>query len=157
MRSASLLREKRQIDDLFRDITTYTNDPASDSYIASLLTNYLCIRVSGFIENCVRIIFSEYAANRTFDHVQSFVSKRLENFPNPNISEIAKLTKDFNETWWTNINATLTSKHRDSLHSININRNVIAHGGASGITLRELTDYYSDVVELIENIRPYRD
>lgn len=152
MKSTALLREQRQIDDLFQDITLYANGPTSDPYITSLLTSYLCIRVSGFIENCIRIIFSEYATTRSLDHVQNFVNKKLEKFPNPNMSEIAKLTKDFNEIWWNNIKATITDKHRDSLNSININRNAIAHGGASSITLRDLASYYTDVVELIENI-----
>ena len=152
MRSTALLREKKQVDDLFNDITTFANNPASDPYIVSLLTFHLCIRISGFVENCIRIIFLEYAAIRTLDHVQKFVNKRLERFPNPNISEIAKLTKDFNEIWWTNFNASITNKHRDSLHSINVNRNAIAHGGISNITLRELSDYYNDIVELIEKL-----
>src|SRR2546425_1146039 len=36
----------------------------------------LCIRISGFVENCVRIIFSEYSVTRAQDQVKVFVSSK---------------------------------------------------------------------------------
>jgi hypothetical protein len=148
MISAALLKQKKQIDDLFDHINAFTGDP----YDKSLLTFYLCVRVSGFMENCVRIIFSEFSAPRSKDQVVTFVGNKLKKFPNPTYSEIIKIAKDFDKQWSIGFKKTITRQHQLSIESININRNQIAHGGTSGITIGDLFDYYQDIVKIIENL-----
>jgi len=65
MNNLELIRQKQEIDGLFSQVRGFSGDP----YIKALLTYYLCIRVSGFLENCVRIIFTEYSMPRSKDHV----------------------------------------------------------------------------------------
>lgn len=148
MRSYALQKEKNQIDSLFKDIDSYSGDP----YYQALLTYYLCIRVSGFIENCVRIIFLEYSMPNCKRQVKDFVSKKLERFPNPNWAEIVKLVREFNDQWAIDLRNSTTPQHRSSISSIIKNRNNIAHGGTSGITLRELKNYYLDVIHVVEKL-----
>jgi hypothetical protein len=76
----------------------------------------------------------------------------LEKFPNPTWTEIIKLTKDFNIQWAENLKAAISKKHLESLESIIVNRNAIAHGGTSNITLRELSNYYTDIIYIIEKL-----
>jgi hypothetical protein len=143
-----LLKEKQEIDDLFNRVNGFTGDP----YIKSLLTYYLCIRVSGFLENCIRIIFTDYSIPRTRDNVQTFVTRRLGKFPNPTYSNICNLAKAFSYQWNTNFKSNITAQIRQSLEAINVNRNAIAHGGTSTITVRQLASYYQDIVQLIEEL-----
>lgn len=148
MKNASLVQEKDAIDRLLCDVKSFSGDP----YVQALLTYYACIRVSGFAENCVRIIFNDYAIPRSKDYVQAFVNGRLREFPNPTWDRIMKLTRDFDGQWAEALKSRVTKQHRDSLGSINTNRNAIAHGGTSTITIHQLSQYYSDVVLLIEEM-----
>jgi hypothetical protein len=147
MISSALLKEKRQIDDLFSHINAFTGDP----YDKSLLTFYLCIRVSGFIENCVRIILSEYSIPRSRDQVITFIGNKLKKFPNPTYGAMVMIAKEFDDKWSKGFKGLTTRQHQSSIESININRNQIAHGGTSSITIGDLYKYYQDVVEVIEN------
>jgi len=144
---SDLLKEKQLIDNLFGDIKAFQGDP----YLQSLLTNYLCVRVSGFLENCVRIIFTNYSAPRSKDNIINFVGKKLERFPNPTYDNILSLAADFNTQWKNEFKKQVKSPPQllSSLNSINVNRNLIAHGGTSSLTIGELEQYYKDTVNLI--------
>jgi hypothetical protein len=144
----SLVQEQATIDKLLTDVKNFSGDPS----VQALLTYYACIRVSGFIENCVRTIFGDYAIPRSKDHVQAFVNEKLRKFPNPTWDAIVKLTRDFDKQWATNLKSRVARQHLDSLESINTNRNAIAHGGVSSLTIHQLLLYYSDVVVLIEEL-----
>lgn len=148
MKNPSLVQEQDVIGKLLTDIRNFSGDP----YVQALLTYYACIRVSGFIENCVRTIFSDYAIPRSKDNVQAFVNEKLRKFPNPTWEAIVKLTLDFDKQWAKNLKSRVARRHLDSLYSINTNRNAIAHGGVSSLTIHELLQYYSDVVVLIEEL-----
>lgn len=148
MKNPSLVQEQDAIGKLLTDVKNFSGDLS----VQALLTYYACIRVSGFIENCVRTIFSDYAIPRSKDHVQAFVNEKLKRFPNPTWGEIVKLTRAFDEQWATNLKSRVNQQYLDSLDSINTNRNAIAHGGTSGLTIHQLLQYYSDVVVLIEEL-----
>lgn len=143
-----LLGEKRQIDVLIQDIQSFSGDP----YIQSLLAYYLCVRISGFLENCVRIIFTDYASPRTKDHAQEYVASKLQRFPNPTFENICRLAKEFNDQWNTDLKARATPQLRSSLQSIMNNRHNIAHGGTSTVTLRQLISYYNDLIQLVDSL-----
>jgi hypothetical protein len=143
-----LIRQKQEIDGLFNQVQGFPGDP----YIKALLTYYLCIRVSGFLENCVRIIFTEYSIPRTSDHVSTYVTGKLKEFPNPTYANICKLAGDFHSQWRENFKSRVTAQIRESLESIRVNRNAIAHGSNSPITVAQLATYYQDAVHLIERL-----
>lgn len=148
MHNPKLVQQKNEIDSLFGQISGFAGDP----YVKSLLTYYLCVRVSGFLENCVRIILIDYSAPRTQDHVRTFVQGKLNRFPNPTFEQICKAVAEFNDQWNTSFKAGITPQVRESLKSINVNRNQIAHGGTSTITVGQLQLYYQDAVFLIEQL-----
>lgn len=143
-----LIQEKNEIDSLFGQIIGFSGDP----YVKSLLTYYCCVRVSGFVENCVRIILASYSTPRTQDHVRTFVEGKLDRFPNPTFDQICKAIADFNDQWNHDFKTRIPTAVRESLRSINVNRNQIAHGGTSTITIGQLQGYYHDAIFLIEQL-----
>lgn len=143
-----LLREKRRIDGLINHIQSFSGDP----YTESLLAYYLCISISGFLENCVREVFLDYSSTRTKGHTKTYVASKLQKFPNPTFENICGLAKEFNDQWNTDFKAQISPQIRDSLRTVNINRNNIVHGGSSTITLRQLTTHYNDIVQLVDNL-----
>ena len=145
MNNPKLIQEKNEIDSLFGQITGFGGDP----YVKSLLTYDLCVRVSGYVESCVRIILADYSRPRAQDHVRTFVDGRLDRFPNPTFDQICKAIADFSDQWNRDFKARIPDPVRESLRSINVNRNQIAHGGTSTITIGQLQRYYQDVIFLI--------
>lgn len=103
MKNPRLLAKQKQIEDLFTEIGTFTGDPQVKAY----LTYYLCIRVSGFIEDCVRSVFSEYVDRNSKNSVTTFVSEKLRKIPNPTWGAIISLAKDFSDNWSPSLNQTL--------------------------------------------------
>ena len=100
----------------------------------------------------MRIIFSEYSVTRAQDQVKVFVSSKLERFPNPTYGNIVRLTQEFNAVWAQTFRTATTTQQRQSLESINVNRNAIAHGGVSGVTVGQLANYHADIVQMIETL-----
>lgn len=148
MKNAKLLAEKKVIDNLFTEIENFIGDP----YIKSLLTYYLCIRISGFLENSIRIIYTDYSNPNAKGNVFTFVGNKLKKFPNPTWSAILNLANDFDPNWKANIKNNIKPNQLTSLESINVNKNAIAHGGSSNITLSDLHSYYNDMVMLIDDV-----
>ncbi len=148
MNNPLLLDEKKLIDNLFRQITEFDGDP----YIESLLTYYLCVRVSGFVETCVRGILVAYSTPRAQDHVHAFVVSKLERFPNPTFDQICKTIADYSDQWNRDFKNRIPDRVRGSLRSMNVNRNQIAHGGTSTITIGQLQQYYQDIILLITEL-----
>lgn len=148
MNNPKLLQQKQEIDNLFGQVTGFTGDP----YVKSMLTYYLCVRISGFLENCVRTILTDYADSRTKDYVRTYVTGQFERFPNPTFEHICRTIRDFSDQWQKDFKAGIPSRIRHSLDSINVNRNAIAHGGTSTITVGQLFGYYQDVILLIEQL-----
>jgi len=148
MNNPALQQEKKAIDQLIDQIGSFSGDP----FIASQLTYYLCIRISGFIETCVRTIFMEYCSPRIRDNVSNFIDVQLRRSRNPSYESICNLTKEFDKEWVQTFKAAVTVQNRDALQSINVNRNNIAHGETSNITLRQLTDYYDEAIDLLNKL-----
>ena len=148
MNNPKLLQEKQKVDDLFIQIQGFSGD----AYYQSLMTYYLCIRVSGFIENCVRIILAEYSLPRAQGTVGVYVTNTLMKLPNPTFHNLCRLAAQFDDQWRKSFKAAATQQARQSLKSINLNRNNLAHGGNSTMTLRELAGYYHDVLALVDEL-----
>jgi len=143
-----LIAKQKQIEDLLVKVRAFSGDAEVKAY----LTYYLCIRISGFIEDCVRFIFSEYVDANSQNSVTVFVTEKLKKIPNPTWSAIVSLAKDFNDTWAVQLKANVDKPNSEAVDSIVKNRNTIAHGGTSPITLNELETYYRDAVIVVDEL-----
>ncbi len=149
MINSLLLQEKNSIDILLYRIKYFTGNP----YDKALLTYYLCIRISGFIENCVRIIFSNYSQPpRSKDSVETFIMNKLKILPNLHFGKILGLISCFNNQWAKRLKSQISKNEIASLESIILNRNNLAHGGTSPLTLTDLEQYYLDVLSLLTKL-----
>lgn len=148
MINPSLIAKQKVIEDLFVEIKAFSGDALIKAY----LTYYLCVRVSGFLEDCVRTIFSNYVDANSKNSVKTFVAKKLRKFPNPTWEAIYALTKDFDDGWVEYLKANVDQSYRDAINSIVSNRNTIAHGGTSSITLNDLEKYYQNAVNVIDEL-----
>jgi hypothetical protein len=148
MSDKEILGYKRQLDDLFTKVSTLDSDLEMQSHWA----RYLCIRVSGFLEVAVSIIYKKYAKDKAHPFVVNYVEKQLSSFQNPKMEKILNITRSFNPKWAEELELELgnNSEIKDSIDSIVDVRNKIAHGENVGITYIRIKRYYEVALKLVE-------
>ena len=148
MRNIQIVAQKQEIDALFIKIGSFSGDFELQSHWSM----YLCVRVSGFLENSVRILYREYARSRGHSKLANFVESRLRGFPNPNMESIIQLAGSFSPMWADSLKSETEGQLKASVDSIVSNRHTIVHGGHAGITLSRVKEYYKNAIKVIELI-----
>lgn len=143
-----ITRQRQRLDDLFQKAKNLP-DPELQSH----WSRYLCVLVSGFLENSVRITLTEYSRNRADVSVFDFVESRLRQFQNPRMGAILELTGGFSQEWKQLLEKDTSGQLCESVNSIVGNRHKIAHGESVGLTLHTLTQYYRDAVKVVDLLR----
>lgn len=158
-----------KVDKLFSQIAqtekiTGKDDPLFDVEMRAELVKHLCVRVSAYLEQSIKIIISKYADTKR-THAATLVDYFLNTeFPsnkgrNPRMDYIwpllAKL--DNSKLWSTNLKSKIgggTGRIAGSIDSIVENRNKIAHTGelTVNMTLREIQLYYSDAKMMVQHL-----
>jgi len=137
--------QKQRIDEMLR-----IAQKCRDTEIQSHWARYLCVLISGFIENSVEICLSEYSRRYANDVVANFVSCKLRGFQNPKIGPIIELFGSFNPTWKSDLESATDGKLGDSINSIVGNRHSIAHGQSVSLSLGSLAAYYKDALKVVD-------
>lgn len=123
-----------------------------DDEIKAHWAKYLCILISGYLEYSVQTIFEKYSELYTNQYVQNFVCSKLERLSNPWMNRIVDLASSFNEDWGAQIRTQTHGELRDSVNGIIRNRNKIAHGENSDITLLQLKSWFENSITVIRII-----
>jgi hypothetical protein len=139
-------QQKQRLDELFKT----AGGLSSDLEMQSHWTRYLCVLVSGFLENSVELCLSEYSKRVSNPLVSNFVSAKLVGFQNPKMGPILELLGSFSPDWRAQIETATQGQLSDSVNSIIGNRNKIAHGESVSLSIGSLTAYYKDAVIVIE-------
>lgn len=151
MRKTGIYQEKQKLDDLF-DKVKQTRALAEDQELLAHWSRYLCILVSGFLENALKELYGTYAQNKAQPRVANFVKARLETFRNPNMERVLQLANSFSPEWREALERAAGSKVKDAVDSIAGNRNSIAHGRSVGLTYSRMYDYYKTALKLVDFI-----
>jgi hypothetical protein len=147
-----VLSYQQRLDTLFSNIEKFSSARPVDDEILSHLAKYLCVIVCGFVEVSIRAIYSEYANRKAEKNVANFISNSLKKFQSPNMEKVLKLTGAFDPDWRDNLKKLVEGEIKDSIDSLGSNRNIIAHGGSVGITIRRVKRYYADAKKLVRHI-----
>jgi hypothetical protein len=142
MKLVEITRQKQRIDELFSLASGLTPE------IQAHWSRYLCIMVAGFLEVSVQAIYSEYARGKAHPNVVNYVERRMRGFQNPNMQRIGEVARSFSVEWGAELEKEATI--RDSVNSILNNRNQIAHGRSTDVTIGRLRPWYVDTVRLVE-------
>ncbi len=148
MNSKSIVQRKQRLDSLFEKVRAI----GDDSEVKSHWARYLCVLVSGFIEQSVRIILTEYASNKSHVRVSNFVDRQLRDLQNAKCDKLLDWVARFDPTWRTTIEGQMDDRLVSAINSIVGNRHQIAHGHDVGLTYTQVKGYYDAVVEAIELI-----
>ncbi len=122
------------------------------------LTKYAIIKVCGTLEQCFKTIISDFSCSGQSSQVNKFVDISFrESSINPNLDNIHKSLKKFDDQWNDNFKSFLNadpdaSRIRDSIKSLNNARNEFAHGGNPTLSFADVNSYFMDAKKIIEYI-----
>lgn len=122
----------------------------ADLQLQARLTEFLCIRTAGFVEQCVQHIYYDFTTRRAPTSVSSFVSKRLSRIQNVKSDRLRELIQDFDGDWLVAFDSFLTEEHKVALNSVIGNRNKIAHGENVSLGLVQMKLWLGKVLEIME-------
>ena len=149
-----IIEQQNMLAHLFEQAKLLQDSPDLDYEIKAQFVWYLCIRASGYVESSVRTILLEYVKSETnrAPNLANFVNQKLEYSFNPKPSRILDLLELFNSDWKQNLGKSIDGKLSASVGSIVANRNKIAHGDISDITLERLVGYFADAQAVVRLI-----
>jgi hypothetical protein len=110
---------------------------------------YLCVVVSGFLEQAVRHVLGHYAVERGHPRVARYAERQLSGFTNANAQKLIDLVGGFDARWREELAAYLVGERKDAIDSVVANRHNIVHGRDVGITYRRIADYYGHVKDTV--------
>ncbi len=143
----------RQIQSLNQTIKEIDNLNKPDFELYSHWAKYICILISGLLENSIKILYSDFSKRNAQEPVSKYIEIQLNKIKNPNSEVFLNVAGSFKEIWRTELeNFITTSGQKEAIDAIIANRHNIVHGKNSGITLARVKEYYTKTIAVLEFI-----
>lgn len=128
------------IDLLFKYFSATKLEEELQSHVAK----YLTVLISGMYEDIIRNIVKEYIQKEVNAlQIKNFMNNTIDNsFRNPAHQNLKGFFNRFDKDWMKKLDEKLEKKDIDALDSIVAQKNLIAHGENSCITLGDIKKYY---------------
>jgi len=138
-----------RINRLFEEANGIDNDK-----LKSDLARYICVLASGYLEVSCRDIFGTFAERQASPAVLRFVSQQLKKYSNLNTEKFLQLAESFVPECRQRIESDRNFEElKDAVDSIVSNRNNIAHGRDTGISLSVVKRYYEKAKRFLELLK----
>jgi RiboL-PSP-HEPN len=118
--------------------------------LQSDFARYLCILVSGYLENAMYELVVEYSRHNGAPSLQRFVEQRTKSFTNARAQKICDLLGDFDAEWRTELEVFMAGELKDAVDGMIGIRNKIAHGESVGVTYTTISNYYERIQRVVE-------
>lgn len=136
----SLTRDRQKLDNLYTKISV-----VEETEMKAHWAKYLCVLTSGFLENSIRNIISDYAQNKASNPLANFIQKKVKSITNLKNNNLIDLLNSFDSEWGDKYVANISDAQVDAINSIVANRHLIAHGRNVGITYISVKNYYDHI------------
>lgn len=149
------IREYRACEDRLDALFAMTGDvsrTAGNEVLVAEMAKYLCVLTSGYLEIAVFEILTTYAARCSNGQVSRFVARKLSRLPNMKMAAIKGLLEDFSEDWARDLLEYCDGEIADSVNSIVNQRQNIAHGRQSDVSLVRMDSYYRAAKRMIRKL-----
>lgn len=124
--------------------------------LRSHYSRYLCVLLSGHVEQCLRALLLDFAHKRASAPIVSYVGVQVGQLRNVNKDRLSQLLTAFDRALWLDLEGRCPDE-LEALDSIAAVRNVIAHGGESGITMATVTQYFGQIKTLLATLSDILD
>ena len=146
MRNQSLQEQLIQINRLLDTIP-------SDTTVQAHWGRYMCVLAAGFLENALHEVYKDYIGEANSANVERYASWHINHIYTPSSPRFLETAKRFSESWRTDLRAFIgLNGRREAIDTIMKNRNSIAHGGQSVISVSDVRKYLAKGVEVIDFI-----
>jgi hypothetical protein len=141
---------------LIKDAINRIEKFKGDRKIAVDLESYLVVLLSGIYEDCLEYLINKRVNQAGDVEVSAFVEKTLDiQLRNPNWDNLTKVLGWFSKKWVTTLNKKIRNRAKTDLNNIVTNKNAVAHGNTSNLTLAEIKNchkYCKSIFEKLEKI-----
>lgn len=142
-----IARLRKSLDSLFE--RAFDLDPSAET--AGDINRYVCIRVSGFLEQVLLSLGRSVAERMSGGISRDFGLSWLNRAPNPSSAEVIRFVQRFSNAWGAELRALLADDERgERLNALVGIRNDIAHGKNQGLSAVQAFGYYEVVTEVAE-------
>lgn len=148
MGRSEVARLRTRLDATFKRIPPAT----VGSEVQSDYAKYLCVLVSGFLENAVVALSLDFIQKRSGPEITSYLERHLHHWTNPNTDRISKLLGSFSSIWRADLDAYLIDERKATINSLVALRHKIAHGESVSTSLSQVKDYYRIVLEVVDHL-----
>lgn len=136
--------QERKLDDLYQQISKVQDDE-----IKAHMSKYFCVKMSGYLENTIKILVANYSEKSSPQAISTYVQNSLKTTTNLSEDKLINLLKKFNDDWAVSFAEKISEQQVESLNSIISNRNSIAHGQQDNISYQIISQYFSDIKQII--------
>lgn len=146
---------EHRIDDLIERIERLqkqANDSYSDETISDLC-RYLCVLIAGYFEKMLVNKLIDYASVRTSQSIARFVRSSIDKTTNLSKDKVETLLGKFDPTWNDSLSKwSCFDTYVSHLGTIYGNRNKIAHGENTAVTISTLKDCYDSFKNFFDKL-----
>lgn len=136
------------IDENIKKTKTSVNDP----HLASMLSDYLVVFISGIYEDIIEYLFVQRVGKTKDKEIENLVKTLIgRQFRNPEFGKVKKLVDALDSKYGIELSK-LDKKHRDAIDSIVSNKNKVAHGGVSNATINDVAIYHNNALKIFEEL-----
>lgn len=139
--------QERNLDELSEAISKLDNDDVVKSHMAK----YFCVLVSGYVENFVKDLVSNYHQNTCKKETARFVNAKLRNITNLDDGKIVAFLQSFSDDWVAQYLEVRTDEMESAFNTVYAQRNKIAHGDSSNsnVTPKMIFGYYEVIKDAL--------
>lgn len=137
-------RRKQRLDAVFAAI----DGAGLSAELTSHFARYLCVLLSGFAEQSIKELVTQYCRLKSEPRIQRFVGQQLKRIRNIDEEKLRSLIESLDPQWWGDIQAQFPDE-LSAFDSVAAVRNSVSHGGDAGITLATMTQYREQVYQVV--------
>lgn len=140
-----LHQESQRLDHLFKQVSM-----VEDEEMKAHWAKYLCVLVSGLIENTVKHLLAKYISDKSHPYISNYVNNNIRTITNLKHSKICNLIGSFSDEWRSSYEAKITEQEILAIDSVIANRHNIAHGKSVGLSFIQMKVYYQSIKRVLK-------
>jgi hypothetical protein len=125
--------------------------PTNDDELKRDIARYVCVLVSGYIEESLRLLINEYVRGKSTPIIQHYVDSNIKRITNCKYNKIVEILNAFHPPWAADFSSIIEAQepipnqYKDSIDSVVTTRHKIAHGKNTGISIVKIEEYFKNV------------
>ena len=134
---AEVNRQRQQLDTTF----SRASGLGADAELLSDFARYLCVLVSGFVEQATIELLIEYVRTHSDPRILRHVERSARHLTNLKTHRLIDVIGALDPEWRSELEMFIVDEYKDALDGIVDLRNSVAHGRYVGVTLSRVNEY----------------